>query len=172
MLLLLAGWAPDEGGALVGTRAPEWRGLTWLSGGPLSLAALRGRPVLLRFWTDGCPFCRHTAPALNELWKKYGKRGLVVVGVHHPKSEAARDPKVIREAARGLGFEFPIATDPSWATVQAYGVGTTFQRFTSVSFLIDGDGVIRWVHDGGEYQLGDPAGRALTDTLDRLLPRR
>ncbi len=91
MLLLCAGWAPGEGGALVGTRAPELEGLTWIQGGPLTLAALRGHPVLIRFWTDGCQYCHDSAPSLIALHQKYAERGLVVLGVHHPKSEASRD---------------------------------------------------------------------------------
>jgi peroxiredoxin len=55
---------------------------------------------------------------------------------------------------KALGLTFPVAADNTWSTVQAYGVGTHFQRFTSISVLIDADGVIRFVHDGGEYHPG------------------
>jgi peroxiredoxin len=147
-------WSPTEGADLVGTPAPEWRGLRWIQGGPLTLDKLRGKVVLVRFWTDGCQYCRHTAPALRELWQKYRRRGLVVIGIHHPKSEASRDPSAVAAAARDLGFDFPVAADVDWQTVRAYGVGTRFTRFTSVSFLIDRAGVIRFVNDGGEYHTG------------------
>src|SRR5262245_41689634 len=50
-----------EGADLIGTTAPTWRGLQWLQGGPLSLEQLRGKVVLIRFWTAGCPLCTHTA---------------------------------------------------------------------------------------------------------------
>lgn len=82
-------WRPEEGRELIGTPAPEWRNLDWLQGGPLTLEDLRGRVVLVRFWLVGCPYCRTSAPALVGLHEKYGDRGLTVVGIHHPKSEAA-----------------------------------------------------------------------------------
>jgi thiol-disulfide isomerase/thioredoxin len=167
-----AGFTASEGAGLIGTRAPELRGLHWIQGGPVTLAGARGRPVLIRFWTDGCSLCRASAPAFNRLHKQYGPRGLLVLGVHHPKSDEGRRVETVRAAVRELGFAFPVATDPEWATVKAFGVGSRFQSFTSVSVLVDGEGVIRWVHDGGELHLDDPAGRSLVDRLDRMLPRR
>lgn len=161
-----AEYRPAEGAKLVGAPAPEWRGLNWIQGGPLSLAKLRGKLVLLRFWTDGCQFCRASAGPLRTLDEKYRARGLVVVGIHHPKAPESHDPRVIAKAAKELGFTFPIATDPDWTTVKAYGVGTTFQRFTSVSVLIDRGGVIRWVHDGGT--IDDEARASLEATIAEL----
>src|SRR6478609_2583250 len=79
-----------EGADLIGTPAPAWQGLEWLQGGPLSLPGLRGKAVLIRFWTVGCSLCTRTAPALNELWANYRDRGLVVIGIHHPKSADVR----------------------------------------------------------------------------------
>lgn len=147
-------WLPLEGRELLGTSAPEWMGIRWIQGGPLTLSALRGKVVLLRFWLIDCAYCEKTAPALREFWSKYRAQGLVVVGLHHPKSDAARNPERVTRAARDLGFDFPIGQDDEWTTVRAYGVGSHFERFTSVSFLIDRKGIIRFVHDGGEYHRG------------------
>jgi peroxiredoxin len=149
-----APWVAAEGLGLIGTPAPDWRDLDWIQGGPLELRTLRGKLVLIRFWLIECAFCKATAPALNELHSRFGDRGLVVVGVHHPKSEAARDLERIRRTARDYGFEFPVAHDDSWATARAYGVGTSFKSFTSVSVLVGRDGRIAWVHDGGEFHRG------------------
>jgi peroxiredoxin len=168
-----AGWAPSEGRELIGTHAPELRGLRWLQGGPLTMAKLRGKTVLIRFWTDGCPYCSATAPALKALDEKYRDRGLVVIGIHHPKSADSRP----EAAMRAFGFAFPVATDPKWETVHAYGVGTTFKSWTSITFLIDKDGIIRFVHDGGEWHDGGGRGHeqcqaaydALVATLEPLL---
>jgi thiol-disulfide isomerase/thioredoxin len=110
--------------------------------------------VLLRFWLIDCPYCVRTAPALRELAEQYRDDGLVVVGLHHPKSEPAKEADRVHRAARDLGFGFPIGQDLEWETVRSYGVGTRFQSYTSVSFLIDRDGIIRFVHDGGEYHRG------------------
>jgi peroxiredoxin len=131
---------------LIAQLAAPWKGLTWIQGGPVEK---EGHVVLVRFWTDGCSLCRDSAPALEKLWRSYKKRGLVVVGIHHPKREASRDLEVVRAATRELGFTFPVATDPEWTTVRSYGIGTTYQKFTSMSFLIDRKGTIRWVHEGG-----------------------
>ena len=150
-------WQPKEGRELIGTRAPEWRGLEWISGGPFTLADLRGKVVLVRFWAIGCSLCASTAPALEELHEKYRERGLVVIGIHHPKSADAHDRKKAAQVAREMGMKFPIAHDDDWKNVRAYGVGTHFQNFTSISILIDRDGVIRWVHDGGEFHRGGGA---------------
>jgi peroxiredoxin len=147
-------WLPREGRELLGTAAPEWKGIQWIQGGPLQIASLRGKVVLLRFWLLDCPYCQRTAPALRELYSKYRDQGLVVVGLHHPKSEGARDVARVANEAKKLGFDFPIGQDDSWSTIRAYGVGSHFERFTSVSFLIDREGIIRFVHDGGEYHQG------------------
>ena len=147
-------WRPREGRELLGTVAPEWNGIRWIQGGPLTVAGLKGKVVLLRFWLIDCPYCERTAPALRELSSKYRDQGLVVVGLHHPKSEEARDLARVARAAKQLGFDFPIGQDDSWTTIRAYGVGSHFERFTSVSFLIDREGIIRVVHDGGEYHRG------------------
>jgi peroxiredoxin len=172
-LVSLTAWGPREGSEWIGKPAPDWRGIEWLWGGPLDLEDLRGRVVLLRFWLIDCPYCRRSADALRTWSERYRDEGLVVVGIHHPKSDAARDHAVVAAAARDLGFGFPIGIDDGWATVRAYGVGTVFKRFTSVSFLIDRGGVIRFVHDGGEYHPSGGAGHedcaAAHDALDAAI---
>lgn len=172
-------WTPREGTELIGSAAPELEGIEWLSGGPVSLAKARddGKVVLMRFWLTECPYCTATAPALNEMHERYGERGLTVVGIHHPKSERARDHELVRAAAGRMGFEFAVGIDDQWKTIRAYGVGTAFRNFTSVSFLIDKAGAIRWVHDGGEFHRGggqdhqrcNAAFKSLLGELDSLL---
>ena len=149
-----AGYTPTEGRELLGKPAPELVGIQWIQGGPLDLAALRGKVVLVRFWLTGCPLCAATAPALRELDEHYRAQGLVVVGIHHPKSADVRDSAVVRRAVRGFGWAFPVGIDNDWKTVRAYGVGTHFRRFTSISVLFDRRGIIRFVHDGGEFHAG------------------
>jgi peroxiredoxin len=167
------GWEPQEGRGWIGRSAPEWRGIEWLQGGPLRLQDLSGRVVLLRFWLTDCPYCRRSSEALRAWSARYGREGLVVVGIHHPKSEEARDRAVVAAGARALGFEFPIGIDDAWTTARAYGVGTDFTRFTSVSFLIGRDGVVRFVHDGGEYHKGGGPGHeecaAARDALEAAI---
>lgn len=164
-----APWTPSEGTSLIGTPAPEWKGVDWIQGGPQTLAGLRGKVVLLRFWLVDCAYCTRSAPVLRGLSARYKKQGLVVVGLHHPKSAAARDRRAVARAAKALRLEFPIGLDNEWETIRAYGVGTVFQRFTSVSFLIDRQGVIRFVHDGGDLHDGADA---LETVIVDALPSR
>ena len=173
-------WRPAEGGELIGTHAPEWRGLTWIQGGPLSVAKLSGKVILLRFWSDACPYCERTISALETLGERLRGRPLMVVGIHHPKTQEGRDPASVLRAARRLGFTFPVATDTNWETIHAYGVEEHFHRFTSVAFLIDQAGVIRWVHDGGEFHEGggpehrecNRAYESLVKAIDRVVAEK
>lgn len=145
------GWKPKEGLELIGTKAPSWEALTWLNTKPFHIEDLRGKVILIRFWLVGCPLCEHTAPALVELYDKYKDAGFLVVGIHHPKSESAKDPELVRSAAERFGFDFPIAQDNDWKVINSYWLNGRERSFTSVSFLIDKRGVIRFVHDGGEF---------------------
>jgi peroxiredoxin len=142
-----------EGDELLGKPAPQLQDLTWLNSPALSMKDLRGHVVLIRFWLIDCPYCKSTAPALNYLYDKYGKQGLVVIGVHHPKSDAARDLDRVRKGAGELGFKFPIATDDHWTTVNSYWLANNKRSYTSASFLIDKQGRIRWIHPGGEIRM-------------------
>ena len=144
-------WRPSEGLELIGKPAPALSGLTWLNSKPLGLEDLRGKVVLIRFWLVDCPYCVNTAPALSELYEKYRGEGLVVIGIHHPKSERTRDDALVLKAAKGLGFEFPVAQDRDWKIINAYWLGSARRSYTSSSILIDKKGIIRFVHDGGEF---------------------
>lgn len=136
---------------LVGSAAPPFKDLQWLNSPPLQLDKLRGKVVLIRFWTADCGYCETTAEALNKLHADFSKRGLVVIGIHHPKSIASRSPDYVRDASTRMGFQFPIAQDLDWKTVNEYWLNGNDRQFTSASFLIDGQGRIVWVHPGGEY---------------------
>src|SRR5688572_17008472 len=82
--------APAEVGKdLIGTAAQPFTFDTWLNSKPLSLEGLRGKVVVIRWWTaPGCPFCAASAESLESLWKKHSDRGLVVVGAYHHKDES------------------------------------------------------------------------------------
>ena len=79
-----------KGAELIGSQAPAWGALRWLQSEPMKLGELRGRVVLVRWWTETCPFCAASAPALRELHDTYQGRGLVVVGMYHPKPRGRR----------------------------------------------------------------------------------
>lgn len=156
---------------LLGTTPPEWEVTRWLNSSPLKLADLRGKVVLVRWWTAGCPFCSASAPLLRALDREYRSRGLAVVGVYHHKEDAPFDPRVYDATATKYGFGFPLAFDPEWRTFRQWmrGVDT---GFTSVTFVLDRRGVVRYVHPGGQYVEGDGAAAELRTVVERLLADR
>lgn len=147
---------PREGAELLGTRAPEWETDLWINSDPLKLSELRGQVVLVRFWTDTCPFCEASAPALARLHSSYASKGLKVIGIYHPKPPRDEPVASVKAAAKRLGMEFPIALDNEWRTLRRYWFGQR-RGYTSVSFLIDKEGKIRHIHPGPEFH-PDPSG--------------
>lgn len=148
--------------AILGQPVPEWPAKTpeqWVQGGPLTLSDLRGRVVLIRFFMESdCPYCRGTAPTLNEFHAEFAKDGLVVIGMYTPKPEprpvAADD---VRGYVRSYGFEFPVAIDADWSALHRLWLDRVpGAEFTSASLLIDRRGILRRVQKGGIYAK-DPA---------------
>jgi thiol-disulfide isomerase/thioredoxin len=164
---------PSETAAasLVGTAPDEWQAERWLNSPPLHLADLRGKVVLVRWWTADCPFCSATAPALRRFDRDYGGHGLVVVGMYHHKGADPFDPRVYEDTSKKYGFTFPVAFDPSWSTLKSWlrGVDT---GFTSVTFLLDKKGVVRRVHPGGQYVQGDAGYAELRASIEELLAEK
>src|SRR4030095_4111598 len=105
---------PDSGAALIGRPAPAWTFTRWVRGEPQSLQRLRGRVVLLRWFTEGCRFCEATLPGLEQLRERYAGRGRVVIGVFHPKPPRDLSDSHIRTVATRLGFAGPLAFDRDW----------------------------------------------------------
>lgn len=162
--------AQEPGADLLGRPAPGWHAEHWINSEPLSLEDLRGRVVLVRFWTaPGCPFCRATAPSLNTLHERYRDDGLAVVGLYHHKARSPLDPAEVARHAEAFGFEFPVAVDTDWRTLRSWWLDGREQGWTSVSFLLDREGVIRWIHPGGSYVEGDEDFAELEARIRRLL---
>lgn len=167
--LLLVAPAPADP---VGLPAAEWQVEHWINSPPLRLADLRGKVVLVRWWTaPDCPFCAASAPTLNDLDRRYRSQGLVVVGLYHHKEESPLDTAAVERYARNFGFRFPLAVDVDWKTLRRWWLDTGDRGWTSVSFLIDRGGVVRYVHPGGQYAPGEPDARQLEATLVALLRR-
>lgn len=143
---------PDSGAEMIGRRAPALTFDRWLRTKPLTLEGLRGKVVLLRWWTEGCHFCETTLPAIEALRRTEAGQGLVVIGVYHPKPPRRVSDRHVLEVAKRLGFGGPIAVDQKWSTLERWWLdGHPDRNWTSVSFLIGRDGTVRWVHGGGEY---------------------
>lgn len=169
-----------EGSELLGTTPGEWTLSQWLNSQPISLTSLRGKVVLVRWWTaPQCEYCATTAPALNECWDKYRDQGLVVIGAYHHKTETPLTADHVAAWAEKYGFKFPVATDADWQTLRQWWINTApirgrgrqrpSRNFTSVTFLLDREGVIRHIHPGGAYAKGDAGYTALVQELEKLL---
>jgi peroxiredoxin len=155
---------------ILGTRAPEFSSdLQWINSPPLTIAALRGHPVFIRFWYRNCPMCVASAPFMNEISERYAKDGLIVIGIHHSKTTTGDTVKQVTKAADELGFKFPIAIDNSWKTIGAFWIHGSARAYSSASFLIDRDGTIVWGHDLGRLQLNTPAALSLHEEIQKQL---
>lgn len=166
LLLLLAPLHPSsgfpghrEGENLIGVSAPPLGLQRWLNSPPLEMKALQGKVALIRWWTDECPFCSTTAPALRKLHRKYGNRGLQVIGIFHPKPPGDWSIERVRQSSERFGFTFPVALDGDWQALRRWWLDREPRAWTSVSFLIDKKGIIRYVHPGGEFHEGPGGGR-------------
>ena len=139
-------------------RAPELRGRGWLNTGgtPIRLADLRGRFVLLDFWTFCCINCLHVLDELRELEAKHADE-LVVVGVHSPKFEHEADPQALAAAVERYGVHHPVLDDPDLVTWQAYTA-----RAWPTLVLIDPEGyvVAQYAGEGHAHAI-----EALLETL-------
>lgn len=138
--------------------APELRGIDgWINSRPLTLAELRGKVVLLDFWTYSCVNCIRTFPYLKEWYRKYGDQGLVIIGVHTPEFEFEKVKGNVAEAAASHGLEYPIALDNGYATWNAF-----FNDAWPAKYLIDQKGDLRYRHLGeGAYAETEQAIRGL-----------
>jgi thiol-disulfide isomerase/thioredoxin len=142
--------APSTGGLLP---APEFpTGLDWLNvAAPLSLADLRGKAVLLDFWTYGCINCIHIIPDLKRLEAEYPEE-LVVIGVHSAKFDNESQTENIREVVQRYGLEHPVVNDINFDIWASWGA----QAWPTVA-LIDPDGNAVGVHSGeGVYDVVAP----------------
>ena len=159
------------GDDLVGSRPPEWQVEHWMGSAPLTLEALRGKVVLVRFWTcPACPYCHASAPVLTRLAQELGPDGLVVLGFYHHKGAGDADPREVARWAREMGLDVPLAIDRDWRTLRSWWLDPVDDAtWTSVSFLLDRQGVIRWIHRGGAYEVGSEAARELRERIEALL---
>ncbi|MBK7877372.1 MAG: redoxin family protein [Planctomycetes bacterium] len=121
---------------------------------------IAGHVVLVRWWTDGCPFCERSLPALDALVNRERARGLVGVGVYHPKPPRAVDDAHVRAAADRLAWTGAVAIDADWSALKAAWLGGAEREATSVTFLLDRAGRVRWIHPGPELHPSDDEAHA------------
>jgi thiol-disulfide isomerase/thioredoxin len=139
--------------------APDFVGLgNWFNSTPLKLADLRGKVVLVNFWTYGCVNCVNTLPHVTKLYAKYRDRGFVVIGIHTPEFPFERSASNVQTALKRHGITYPVAQDNDSQTWNAYR-----NRYWPAQYIVDQNGKIVFQHDGeGQYE-------AIDRTVARLL---
>ncbi|KWI42007.1 thioredoxin family protein [Burkholderia stagnalis] len=137
-----------------GAQAPELAGIErWHNSAPLKLSELRGKVVLVDFWTYSCINCIHTIPYVNEWYRKYRDQGLVVIGVHTPEYPFERDARNVADALGRFGIRYPVAQDNRYDTWNAYG-----NRYWPALYLVDANGRVVYTRFGeGQYEKTEAA---------------
>jgi cytochrome c biogenesis protein CcdA/thiol-disulfide isomerase/thioredoxin len=138
--------------------APDFHGIAqWLNSKPLTLEVLRGRVVLIDFWTYSCINCLRTLPYIRAWDDRYRDAGLTVVGVHSPEFAFEHVESNVRENVRKLGVRYPVALDNDFVTWQSW-----HNQYWPAKYLIDKRGHVRYFHFGeGEYGKTEKAIRTL-----------
>lgn len=129
--------------------APNFVGISkWFNSQPLNIADLRGKVVLVDFWTYGCVNCVNTLPHVVALDAKYRNQGLVVIGVHTPEFPFERSASNVQAALKRHGITYPVAQDNESQTWNAYR-----NQYWPAQYIIDQNGNIVFHHDGeGQYE--------------------
>ncbi|WP_236905902.1 thioredoxin family protein [Collimonas pratensis] len=142
--------------------APEFTGIqTWLNSKPLTMASLRGKVVLVDFWTYSCINCVRTLPHVTKWYDQYKDKGLVVVGVHTPEFPYERETRNVETAIQRSGIRYPVAQDNRYATWNAYD-----NQYWPAAYLVDRKGTIVLKHFGeGSYdEMENAIRKLLTDS--------
>jgi cytochrome c biogenesis protein CcdA/thiol-disulfide isomerase/thioredoxin len=132
--------------------APGLVGLTdWINSAPLTLAGLRGKVVIVDFWTFGCINCQRTIPHLQALYEKYRERWLVIIAVHAPEFAYEQKVSNVRSKVSEYGITYPVALDNGFTTWAAYE-----NQYWPAFYAIDKTGKVRHTHFGeGQYSETD-----------------
>jgi cytochrome c biogenesis protein CcdA/thiol-disulfide isomerase/thioredoxin len=143
---------------------PELSGaIQWLNSPPLTREQLRGKVVLIDFWTYSCINCLRALPYVKAWAEKYSAHGLVVIGVHAPEFAFEKDPANVRRAVSDLGVTYPVALDNNLAIWRAFN-----NQYWPAHYFIDAQGRIRHHHFGeGEYDRSEAVIRQLLQEAGR-----
>jgi len=137
---------------------PPLDGITqWLNSNPLTRESLRGRVVLIDFWTYSCINCIRSIPYVQAWHERYARDGLVVIGVHAPEFAFERDVANVERSMRDLGITYPVAIDNNFAVWRAFA-----NRYWPAHYFIDAQGRVRYHHFGeGDYEQSERVIRQL-----------
>ena len=146
--------------------APQFSGIEkWFNSRPLSMEALKGKVVLIDFWTYSCINCLRTLPYITDWDRKYRDEGLVIVGVHAPEFEFEKNPANVKKAIAAQQIAYPVALDNHLDTWTSFN-----NRYWPAHYLIDRDGRVVYTHFGeGDYDITEKNIRFLIG-LDNINP--
>jgi cytochrome c biogenesis protein CcdA/thiol-disulfide isomerase/thioredoxin len=147
-------------------QAPDFAGISqWINSKPLTLASLRGKVVLIDFWTYSCINCLRTLPYVERWAETYKRAGLVVVGVHTPEFAFEHVPSNVERAVRSLDVTYPVALDNDYDTWSAWG-----NQYWPAKYFVDRQGDVRYAHFGeGDYEQSEDVIRTLL--AEKSLPK-
>jgi len=152
----------------IGRSAPELTHrdtASWLNSAPLSLADLRGKVVLVEFWTFDCINCLRSLDWMTQMAARGRNSDLVVLGVHTPELPREKVPANVAAAVKRLGIDYPVMIDADYSYWKALG-----NQYWPAFFLIDRNGRL---HDGaiGEMHVGEARAKAFEDRIQALLDK-
>lgn len=142
--------------------APELALSDWINSEPLTMESLRGKVVLIDFWTYSCINCQRTLSYLSDWYAKYRDDGLVIIGVHAPEFAFERIPANVAEAVKEAGIGYPVGLDNDYSLWNAYR-----NRYWPAKYFIDREGRVRHTHFGeGAYDESERVIRGLLGLTD------
>jgi thiol-disulfide isomerase/thioredoxin len=119
----------------------------WLNGKPMSLKSLKGKVVVIDFWAFDCEPCIEAMPHIVDMYEKYSKDGLIVIGVHTPRADYEKSVEGLRDAMKKMNISFPVVVDEKQKIFHDY-----LCDLWPSQFIIDRDGFVRYSHGGvGRY---------------------
>jgi thiol-disulfide isomerase/thioredoxin len=155
---------------LVGRPLADWGDLRFLDEpSRRSPRDFRGRVVVVRFWTLGCPRCQASATTLAQWARRYGNQGFEVIAILLPKGNAVVSDDSLRLAAKNMGWNATLAVDQDWSALKRVWDHGGPRYSVSVGLLVDRQGMVRAVHHGGYLSESDPRGQAETRSFRTAL---
>ena len=149
--------------------APNVQGISaWINSPPLNISQLKGKVVLVDFWTYSCINCIRTIPFLNALQSEYGNDGLVIIGVHTPEFQFEHNLTNVENAVKRFNITYPVALDNNYSTWDAYG-----NEYWPADYLIDKNGDIRYESFGegpSSFNQTQQVVRELLENASYILP--
>jgi peroxiredoxin len=151
-----------------GIPAPEFQGVTqWINSEPLTMAKLRGKIVVVHFWTNGCYNCVNNYPHYRSWQERYAGKDVAIIGIHTPETPGEHDVERIKVQAAKHGLKFPIAVDNDGSNWNAWD-----NRSWPTVYVIDRRGIVRFTWEGELSFKGAAGEETVRKLIDELLLER